>query len=171
MKKLLVIVMALMPDLSICSFAQEGGGTIPDDDLQNQSVELKGDNPRPRGGDSFDEGDPNDGGPIDLGLGGVRPRSGGHQVEPIAIKGSTPRPRSVDETPYCYHLDGVVYIEADNTITYINASVTRYNDNQVWSNASNTNTLSFSASADAGTYLLELALSDGRDCIGEYIIE
>ncbi|MBR4592962.1 MAG: hypothetical protein IKO33_00060 [Bacteroidaceae bacterium] len=64
-----------------------------------------------------------------------------------------------------------MYIEADNSITYINASVTRYNDNQVWSNASNTNTLFISASADSGTYLLELTLSAGRSYIGEYMIE
>lgn len=171
MKKLLVIVMALMPSLSICSFAQEGGGTIPDDDQQNQSFELKGDNPRPRGGDDFDEGDPNAGGPIDLGLGGVRPRSGDHEGEPIAIKISVPRPRSVAEPPYCYHYEGVVYIQADITITYINARVTRYADNQVWSNAGNTNTLSISASSASGTYLLELTLSDGRAYIGEYTIE
>ena len=200
MKKLLVIVMALMPSLSICTLAQTPGGGLASSDPEDLPVAQKpSPNPNPTPGPRFapedyddkpicplpgglgpgpriqsvlgGDGNDNDGGPIDLGLGGVRPRSGQHEGEPIAIKGSTPRPRSVAETPYCYHLDGVVYIEADNTITYINASVTRYNDNQVWSNACNTNTLSISASADSGTYLLELTLSDGRAYIGEYVIE
>ena len=174
MKKLLVIVMALMPSLSICSFAQEGGGTLPDD--IPIGTDYPSTNPRPRGDDGgYDDGGDDDGNYgeplINLHNGGTIPRSGDHQGEPIAIKGSTPRPRSVAETPYCYHYEGVVYIEADNTITHINASVTRYADNQVWSNAASTNTLSINASDASGTYLLELTLSDGCTYIGEYTIE
>ncbi len=142
MKKLLVIVMALMPGLSINSFAQE----VPD------------------------ELDPLGYSPIDLRLQQERPRSGGggnHEGEPISIKSGNPRPRSVAIIPECYHYEGVVYIEADSSITYINASVTRYADNQVWSNAAGTNTLSITASPDSGQYLLELILSNGESYIGE----
>lgn len=64
-----------------------------------------------------------------------------------------------------------MYIDAATTVTYINASVTRYEDNQVWSNASNTNTLSITASTDSGSYLLELTLSTGQSYIGKYIIQ
>ena len=226
MKKLLVIVMALMPSLSILAMNPSVLDLMPEpDDIpitpmpdpfpgheprimsvgatgdndggpidlglggvrprsggdhveeeKNQSVELKLENPRPRGDDGgYDDGGDDDGNYgeplINLHNGGTIPRSGDHQGEPIAIKGSTPRPRSVAETPYCYHYEGVVYIEADNTITHINASVTRYADNQVWSNAASTNTLSINASDASGTYLLELTLSDGCTYIGEYTIE
>ena len=64
-----------------------------------------------------------------------------------------------------------MYIYADNSITYINASVTRYADNQVWSNAATTNTLGLTASPASGEYLLELTLPNGQSYIGKYIIE
>ena len=208
MKKLLVIVMALMPSLSICTLAQTPGGGPASSDPEDLPVAQKpSPNPNPTPGPRFapedyddkpicplpgglgpgpriqsvlgGDGNDNDGGPIDLGLGGVRPRNR-QDIDPneIPIKpcpgpgdDHRPRFRSEVQDPECYHLDGVVYIQADNAITYINASVTRYNDNQVWSNTSNTNTLSISASAASGTYLLELTLSDGRAYIGEYTIE
>jgi hypothetical protein len=120
-----------------------------------------------------------DGGLIDLGFGGVRPRQ---DIDPNLIPvtphpnpnpnpGHEPRIRSVVQYPECYHYDGVVYIYADNTITYINASVTRYDDNQVWSNAGSGNTLSITASDASGEYYLELTLSSGQSYIGKYIIE
>ena len=179
MKKLLVIVMALMPSLSILAMNPSGYDLMPEpDDIPITPMPDPFPGHEPRIMSVGATGD-NDGGPIDLGLGGVRPRSR-QDIDPneIPIKpcpgpgdDHRPRFRSEVQDPECYHLDGVVYIEADNAITYINASVTRYNDNQVWSNTSNTNTLSISASADSGTYLLELTLSDGRAYIGEYIIE
>ena len=82
-----------------------------------------------------------------------------------------PRFRNSAQAPHCYHIGGVVYIDAATTVTYINASVTRYEDNQVWSNASNTNTLSIITSADAGEYYLHLTLSTGQSYIGKYIIQ
>ncbi|MBR6370344.1 MAG: hypothetical protein IKS24_04610, partial [Bacteroidaceae bacterium] len=126
------------------------------------------------GDDGIDEG-----GLIDLGFGGVRPRQ---DIDPNLIPvtphpnpnpnpGHEPRIRSVVQYPECYHYDGVVYIDAAATVSYINATVTRYNDNQVWSNAGNTNTLSITTSTDAGSYLLELTLSTGQSYKGKYIIE
>ena len=175
MKKLLVIVMALMPSLSIFAMNPSGFDLMPEpDDIPIIPHPGTG-GPGPRimsvgPNDIPITPDPNVGG-------GGGPRQ---DIDPnlIPIKpvpgpgtGHEPRIRSVVQEPECYHFDGVVYIEADNSITYINATVTRYDDNLVWSNASNTNTLSITASADSGTYLLELTLSDGRSFIGEYIIE
>ena len=151
MKKLLVIVMALMPSLSICSFAQEGGGTIPDDDSPINPI-TTGTTPRPR----FMPDDYDDIPIIPM---------------PSPTTGHEPRIRNTAQAPYCYHSAGVVYIEADSSITYINASVTRYADNQVWSNAASGNTLSITASDSSGEYYLELTLSSGQSYIGKYIIE
>lgn len=179
MNKLLVIVMALMPSLSILSFAQEPGGGADTELLPVKSTPTPT-NPGPRfspneNGDGID-----DGGLIDLGFGGVRPRSGHDDEIPIPIKpdpnpnpnpGHEPRIRNTVQNPYCYHSAGIVYIEADSSISYINASVTRYADNQEWSNAAGTNTLSITASPESGVYLLELTLSNGLSYIGEYTIE
>ena len=226
MKKLLVIVMALMPSLSILAMNPGGIMIVPDEpgnipivpdpnagigtgpriqsvgpsDIPVTPLPLPG-GPGPRiqsnepddipiksdpgtgipvprimsvGDDGID-----DGGLIDLGFGGVRPRQ---DIDPNLIPvtphpnptpnpGHEPRIRSVVQYPECYHYDGVVYIYADNTITYINASVTRYDDNQVWSNAGSGNTLSITASDASGEYYLELTLSSGQSYIGKYIIE
>ena len=133
MKKLLVIALALMPSLSINTFAQdggEGGGTIPPG--SDEPIPIK---PMP---------------------------------EPIP----NPAPRSSSyDLPYCYHLSGVVYIDADTNVTYINAKVTRSADAQVWSDAAATNTLVISASPDPGEYHLQLTLSTGQSYQGKYIIE
>ena len=226
MKKLLVIVMALMPSLSILAMNPGGIMIVPDEpgnipivpepsvgggtgpriqsvgpsDIPVTPLPLPGGTgpriqsnepddipiisnpgtgvPVPRimsvGDDGID-----DGGLIDLGFGGVRPRQ---DIDPNLIPvtphpnpnpnpGHEPRIRSVVQYPECYHYDGVVYIYADNTITYINASVTRYDDNQVWSNAGSGNTLSIAASDASGVYYLELTLSSGQSYIGKYIIE
>lgn len=153
MKKLLVIALALMPGLSINTFAQEGGdggeggGTIP----------------------------PGSDEPLNLPLIVIRPRL--VPDEPIPIKPMpepipNPAPRSSSyDLPYCYHQSGVVYIDADTTITYINAKVTRSADAQVWSDAAATNTLAITASPDPGEYHLQLTLSTGQSYQGKYIIE
>ena len=103
MKKLLVIVMALMPSLSILSFAQNPGGGFDPSELPIKSVPGPS-IPDPRFSPNGDLGYP-------------RPRSG-----------------NTVQDPYCYHSAGVVYMEADSTITYFNGSVIRYDDNQAWSN-------------------------------------
>ena len=150
MKKLLVIALALMPSLSISTFAQDGGGgTIPP------------------GGDA----------PIVILSSGTRPRLIPDEPIPIPIKPMpdpipNPAPRSSGyDLPYCYHQSGVVYIDADVTITAITATVTRYADNQVWSNTTNSNSLSITVSYSPGEYYLELTLSDGQYYQGKYIIE
>lgn len=162
MKKLLVIVMALMPGLSINSFAQDPGG--------NDGGNSGGGTTEPEIPASYE--------PIGMPLGGIRPRTLPGEPDLIPIKpfpnpnpNPNPGPRCSVQEPYCYHIGGVVYIEADTTITYINATITRYDDNQVWSDAAASNTLSISASSDIGTYALKFTLSDGKSYIGEYIIE
>ena len=205
MKKLLVIVMALMPSLSICSFAQEGGGTLPDDDSPINPIQA-GTTPRPRSGGDVGNDDPNAGGPIDLGLGGVRPRSGGDHVEEeknqsVELKVENPRPRgddggdddgdddgnygeplinlhnggtiprSVADVPDCYVSGGVVYFEADPSITYMEATVTSLTTGQSWTNTSLTNILSVTASAAPDSYTIGLTLSDDTYYVGEYTIE
>ena len=202
MKKLLVIVMALMPSLSIYTFAQTPGGgpAVPDPDyIPVKETPAPNPTPGPRimsvGPDDIPVTPaPLPGGPVPriqsnepddipiksnpgTGIPGPRIRQ---DIDPnlIPIKpvpgpgtGHEPRIRSVVQDPECYHYDGVVYIYAANTITYINASVTRYDDNQVWSNAGSGNTLSITASDASGEYYLELTLSSGQSFIGKYIIE
>ena len=151
MKKLLVIALALMPSLSINTFAQdggEGGGTIP----------------------------PGSDEPLNLPLIVIRPRLVPDEPIPIPITPEpnpfpNPGPRSAAQAPQCYFQDGVVYIDADTTITYINAKVTRSADAQVWSVAAATNTLAITVSPDPGEYHLQLTLSTGQSYQGKYIIE
>lgn len=183
MKKLLVIVMALMPSLSILAMNPSGLDFMPEPDdipITPMPDPFPGHEPRIQSILGTDEND-NDGGPIDLGLGGVHPRNR-QDIDPNLIPvtphpspnpypGHEPRIRSVVQELECYHYDGVVYIYADHSITYINASVTRYDDNQIWSNAGSGNTLSITASDAPGEYYLELTLSSGQSYIGKYIIE
>ena len=151
MKKLLVIALALMPSLSINTFAQdggEGGGTIP----------------------------PGSDEPLNIPLIVIRPRLVPDEPIPIPITPApnpfpNPGPRSAAQAPNCYFQDGVVYIDADATITYINAKVTRSADAQVWSDAAATNTLAITVSPDPGEYHLQLTLSTGQSYQGKYIIE
>lgn len=75
------------------------------------------------------------------------------------------------EAPYCYHINGTVYIEADSTVTYITATVTCLDDNQAWSNSSSSNNLVIVASPSPGFYCLDLTLSNGQSYYGEYLIE
>ena len=151
MKKLLVIALALMPSLSINTFAQdggEGGGTIP----------------------------PGSDEPLNVPLIVIRPRLVPDEPIPIPITPApnpfpNPAPRSAAQASDCYFQDGVVYIDADTTITYINAKVTRSADAQVWSDAAATNALAITASPDPGEYHLQLTLSTGQSYQGKYIIE
>ena len=179
MKKLLVIVMALMPSLSILAMNPSGYDLMPEPDdipITPMPDPFPGHEPRIM---SVGNTNPNDGGPIDLGLGGVRPRSR-QDIDPneIPIKpcpgpgdDHRPRFRSVAQDPECYHYDGVVYIYADATVTFISATITRIGDNLTWTGSASSNTLSISASSAIGVYCLELTLSDGRAYRGEYIIE
>lgn len=224
LKKLLVVAMALMPSLSINTFAQPSGDdpvfipvkeptnptpapgprimSIGPNDIPVRPKPNPNPNPNPKpGGPRIMSVDPDvipikpvPGGDIPL------PRIASVEPEEIPIKspsdsyprprmrsaepddipvvpspgsdpGSLPRLRNSAQAPHCYHIADVVYIDADATITFINATVTRYNDNQVWSDANNSNTLSIITSADAGEYLLNLTLSNGQSYIGKYIIE
>ena len=60
---------------------------------------------------------------------------------------------------------------ADATVTAITATVIRYADNQVWSNATSTNSLTITASDYPGEYYLQLTHSTGQSYKGKYIIE
>ena len=161
MKKLLVIVMALMPGLSINCFAQDPGGS--------------------NGGDSGGGTEANDPSliPVKQPISTIDPpRILPGEPDPIPIKQNpnpnphpNPGPRSSVQDPYCYHIDGVVYIEADTTVTYINATVTRSSDGQVWSATSASCSLSISTSADVGEYCLDFTLSTGQSYMGKYKIE
>lgn len=162
MKKLLVIAMALMPGLSINSFAQDPGG--------NDGGNSGGGTTEPEIPASYE--------PIGMPLGGIRPRMLPGEPDPIPIKpfpnpnpNPNPGPRSSVQEPYCYHIDGVVYIEADTTITYIKATVTCLDDNQAWSNSTSSNNLVIVASPSPGFYSLDLTLSSGQSYYGEYLIE
>lgn len=93
----------------------------------------------------------------------------GGDIEPIIIKsGGTTRPRSIE--PECYYQDGYVYIIGSTNVTSISATVTRLSDNVQWSNSSTSNTLQIAVPTDAGTYRLELSLSDGNSYYGDYIL-
>ena len=155
MKKLLVIALALMPSLSISVMAQSPGGgpSEPDPEVIPVKQVPTPTNPGPR--IIPDE-------PIPIPI----------TPAPNPNPNPNPAPRSSGyDLPYCYHQSGVVYIDADATVTYINASVTRYSDNQVWSDAAATNTLAITVSPDPGEYHLQLTLSTGQSYKGKYIIE
>ncbi len=203
MKKLLVIVMALMPSLSILAMNPSGimivpdepgsipitpdpnvgGGTVPriqccgPEDIPVIPLPLPGGTgPRIQSCVSDDipiKPNPDNGGGV--------PRIMQHgEPDAIPIKPAPspnpnpvpfPRIRSVVQDPVCYHYDGVVYISADINISFITATITRIGDNLTWADSACTNTLTIIASSDAGVYLLELTLSDGRSFIGEYHID
>lgn len=152
MKKLLVIALALMPSLSISVMAQSPGGgpSEPDPEVIPVKQVPTPTNPGPR--IIPDE-------PIPI------------PITPEPHPFPNPGPRSAAQAPDCYFQSGVVYIDADSAVTYINASVTRYSDNQVWSDAASTNTLVITVSPDPGEYYLQLTLSTGQSYQGKYIIE
>ena len=150
LKNLLVIVMALLPSLSILAMNPSSFSIVPDpDDIP--IVPPSDPTPLPR-----QDIDPN--------LIPIKPL-------PSPGTGHEPRFRSVVQDPECYHYDGVVYIYADSTVTFISASITRIGDNLTWTGSDYGNTLTISTSAAIGVYRLELTLSDDRSFIGEYVIE
>lgn len=199
LKNLLVVAVALMPSLSINTFAQPSGNDPEDipvtetpspnpggprimsvnpDEIPVIPAPNPNPNPRPNPGPRIASAEPDEI-PIKSPTDDIpRPRMRSAEPDDIPVipdpntnPGGGPRFRNSVQAPHCYHIGGVVYIDADATITYINATVTRYDDNQVWSDASNTNTLSITTSADPGSYLLELTLSTGQSYKGKYIIE
>lgn len=201
MKKLLVIVMALMPSLSILAMNPSGIMIVPD---EPDNIPIVPDpNIGVGGGPRIQSVGPSDIPVIPAPLsGGTMPRIQSNEPDDIPIKsdpgtgvpvprimqdidpnlipikpvpgpstGHEPRIRSVVQDPGCYNYDGVVYIYADATVTFISATIIRIGDNLTWTGSISTNTLIISASSAIGVYLLELTLSDDRSHIGEYIIE
>ena len=75
-----------------------------------------------------------------------------------------------ETTPACYYFNGEVSIQADSSVTFINASVERLEDNAVWTDAGMGDTLIMSVTDEPGTYILRFTLSNGKSYIGEYTI-
>jgi len=101
----------------------------------------------------------------------------GGEPEEIPIKGDpSPRPRArarsfnYEASPVCYYCDGEVSIQADSSITFINATVERLEDNAVWTDASMGDSLIMSVTDEPGTYILTFTLSNGKSYIGEYTL-
>lgn len=199
LKNLLVVAVALMPSLSINTFAQPSGNdpeiipvketpspnpggprimSVNPDEIPVIPAPNPNPNPRPNPGPRIASAEPDEI-PIKSPTDDIpRPRMRSAEPDDIPIipapgldPGTMPRLRNGAQAPHCYHINGVVYIDAASTVTYINASVTRYSDNQVWSDANNSNTLAITASSDPGEYHLQLTLSTGQSYQGKYIIE
>ena len=103
----------------------------------------------------------------------------GDEPDEIPIKGDpNPGPRNrargrsfnYETTPACYYFNGEVSIQADSSVTFINASVERLEDNAVWTDAGMGDTLIMSVTDEPGTYILRFTLSNGKSYIGEYTI-
>ena len=156
---LLAAMMAFVPSLSINCFAQDpgggngGGNGTGGDDPNLIPIKSTPDTSNPP---RFLPGDYDDIPIIPI---------------PQPNPGHEPRNRNAVQSPRCYHADGIVYIEADTTVTYITATVTRYDDNHAWPNSAASNNLEIEASPDPGTYRLDLTLSNGQSYFGEYLIE
>lgn len=89
--------------------------------------------------------------------------------EPIHIESEGHlRPRSIE--PECYYLNGSVFIIGTSSVTFISATVTRLSDNMQWSDSSTSSSLQITVPTTAGTYHLELTLSDGSSYYGEYTL-
>ena len=88
--------------------------------------------------------------------------------------GGGPRARAraryivVDRT--CTYFEGEVTIQADCSVTFINASIERLEDNAVWTDACMGDTLIMSVTDEPGTYILTFILSNGKSYIGKYTI-
>ena len=80
------------------------------------------------------------------------------------------RARYMAQEPQCYYYDGEVTIQADNTVSYINAQIIRAEDNMTWSDAGVGNTITLTVTSDPGTYYLYFTLSNGKSYIGKYIL-
>ncbi len=202
LKNLLVVAVALMPSLSINTFAQPSGNdpenipvtetpspnpnpipaprimSVNPDEIPVIPAPNPNPNPGPNPGPRIASAEPDEI-PIKSPTDDIpRPRMRSAEPDDIPIipapgldPGTMPRLRNSAQAPHCYHINGVVYIDAAATVTYINASVTRYSDNQVWSDANNSNTLAITASPAPGEYHLQLTLSTGQSYQGKYIIE
>ena len=103
----------------------------------------------------------------------------GDEPDEIPIKGDpNPGPRNrargrsfnYETTPACYYFNGEVSIQADSSVTFINASVERLEDNAVWTDAGMGDTLIMSVTDEPGTYILRFTLSNGKSYIGEYTL-
>ena len=103
----------------------------------------------------------------------------GDEPDEIPIKGDpNPIPRNrargrsfnLETTPACYYFNGEVSIQADSSVTFINASVERLEDNAVWTDAGMGDTLIMSVTDEPGTYILRFTLSNGKSYIGEYTL-
>ena len=88
--------------------------------------------------------------------------------------GGNPRPRArarnIEDAPICTYCEGEVSIQADSSVTFINASVERLEDNAVWTDAGMGDTLIMSVTDEPGTYILRFTLSNGKSFIGEYTL-
>lgn len=93
---------------------------------------------------------------------------------PLKTDPPSPRPRARSGSvitvaaPECYYYNGIVSISAGDDIYYINATVTRIEDNQQWNGSSAGNELFINVSTESGTYILELTLSNRMTYYGEY---
>ncbi len=74
------------------------------------------------------------------------------------------------ELPDCYYYNGSVYIECSDTVTGIDCTVTRFEDNSQWSSRVAGNTLQVLTSSDSGLYGVTFTLADGSSFYGEFQI-
>lgn len=79
-----------------------------------------------------------------------------------------PQPRTI--LPDCYYFNGSVYIECGDSVTGIECTVTRFEDNSQWNNRVVGNTLQVSTSYESGLYSVTFTLSDGSSYYGEFQI-
>lgn len=91
--------------------------------------------------------------------------------EVINLKNGGGLPRSIEETPYCYYYNGVVYIEGDENVNGYSVTITCMESNYQWHNFSNRNKLSVFVSTEQGTYYVEVYSSSGIYYYGEYILQ
>ena len=80
------------------------------------------------------------------------------------------RARYIVVDPTCTYFEGEVTIQADCSVTFINASVERLEDNAVWTDACMGDTLIMSVTDEPGTYILTFTLSNGKSYIVKYTI-
>lgn len=74
------------------------------------------------------------------------------------------------ELPDCYYYNGSVYIECSDSVTGIDCTVTRFEDNSQWSSRVAGNTLQVLTSSDSGLYGVTFTLADGSSFYGEFQI-
>ena len=89
---------------------------------------------------------------------------------PVPRNRARGRSFNLETVPACYYFNGEVSIQADSSVTFINASVERLEDNAVWTDAGMGDTLIMSVTDEPGTYILRFTLSNGKSYIGEYTL-